>query len=84
MVRGGKKKDNKDKEPASKTRTSLRKEQSATARAGDEEEAPSTSQRDDLAQGDAGVSGDDNGSAQQLISPSQHKMNKSQPSSGKH
>ena len=74
MVKGAKKRDNKNKDkakdnkPASKARTSLSKEQSATARAG-EEEAPSTSQREYLAQGDAGVSGDDDGSAQQLTSP---------------
>ena len=43
MVRSSKKKD-KDKETASKTCTSPRKEQSATA--GDEEEEASTSQRD--------------------------------------
>ena len=69
MVRPSKKKDNKDKETASKTRTSPRKKQSGTARAGDEEEEPTTSQRDDLAEGDAGVTGDDNGSMQQLTIP---------------
>ena len=75
MVKGTKKKDNKNKdkakdnEPASKTCVLRRKEQSTTARAGDEEEEASTSQREDLAQGDAGVSGDDDGSAQQLTSP---------------
>ena len=76
MVRGSKKKDNKDKEPASKTRTSPRKEQSAFATAGDEEEAPTTSQRDNLVQGDAGVSVDDDGSAQQLTSPAGNSNSK--------
>ena len=75
MGKGTKKKDNKNKdktkdnEPASRTRASPRKEQSATARAGDEEEEATTSQIEDLAQGDAGVSGDDDGSAQQFTMP---------------
>ena len=66
MVRSSKKKD-KDKETASKTCTSSRKEQSATA--GDEEEEASTSQRDELVEGDAAVTGDDDGSTQPLTSP---------------
>ena len=67
MVRASKKKENKDNETASKTHTSPRKEQSTTA--GDEEEEQSTSQRDQLAEGDAPVTGDDDGSMQQLTSP---------------
>ena len=39
------------------------------SRAGDEEEEAATSQREDLVQGDAGASGDDDGSAQQLTIP---------------
>ena len=75
MGKGTKKKDNKNKdktkdnEPVSRTRASPRKEQSATARAGDEEEEATTSQRQDLAKGDAGVSGDDDGLAQQFTMP---------------
>ena len=66
-------KDNKNKdkakgnEPASKTCAMLRKEENATARAGEEEEAP-TSQVEEFSV-DAGVSGDDDGSAQQLSNP---------------
>ena len=68
MVRPSKKKD-KDKETASKTPTSPRKEQSATA--GDEEEElqeASTSQWDELAEGNAVVTGDDD-QMQPLSSP---------------
>ena len=57
----------KDNEPSSRTCASPRKEQSATARAGEEEEA-TISQREGLAQGNAGANGDDDGSAQQLTS----------------
>ena len=57
----------KDNEAASKTRATPRKEESAMARAGAEEQ-PSTSQVED-APVDAGVSGDDDGSTQQLSNP---------------
>ena len=62
-----KNKDKKNKEPASKARETLRREEGATARAG-EVEKPSTSQVED-APVDAGVSGDDDGSTQQLSKP---------------
>ena len=65
MGRPSKKKDNKN--TASKTRASPRKEQSAMPRAGEEEEA-SASQMEE-APVDAGVSGDDDGSAPQLSNP---------------
>ena len=68
--RKNKDKKNKDKamdnEPASKTRATPRTEEGATARAGEAEE-PSTSQMED-APVDVGVSGDDDGSTQQLSS----------------
>ena len=57
----------KKKESASKTHETPRREEGATARAGEAEE-PSTSQVED-APVDAGVSGDDDGSTQQLSKP---------------
>ena len=57
----------KDNEPASKTRETPRTEEGATAMAGEAEE-PSTSQVQDVPV-DAGVSGDDDGSTQQLSNP---------------
>ena len=54
MARGNKKK---DKDRASKIRTSRRKQKSA--RAADEEEEASQSQRDELATGDEAVTGDE-------------------------
>ena len=72
-------KDKKNKEPASKTRETPRREEGTTARAGEAEE-PSTSNVQD-APVNAGVSGDDDGSTQQLSSRSQtNRTSRSQTS----